>query len=210
MSRVNATLLCLLIPTAALAQPPEPSGQATCERAARDAPYHIAWNLSSTPRSYYWVQQFIAETQSWHSLGKPVTTPYAIGDAALDEGSLYRVYACNDLAATQECIGTTICWAPLRPRSTDQIPAAMPDGHGQTMVVAKDTDLETQTQQYNVYRLVQLAGNIDLRSMPPMTPPPERHPDPSTDSGLTPDDLIHLGVYENYEALRELAMKAKE
>jgi len=209
MRKITCLLGCLALSTTAIAQPPQLSGQATCDHVGQDGGYHVAWNLSSTPRSYYWVQQYIPAMQSWRRLGNPVTTPYATSEAAVDQGSFYRVYACNDLDGTQECTSTTLCWVPVRPRSADQIPASMPDGHGQQMVVAKETDLETQTQQYNVYRLVQIVNGIDLRTMPPMTPPKERSPDPSTESGLTPDDLIHLGVYENYEALRALAIKPK-
>jgi hypothetical protein len=210
MMKPASMILSLLVANMALAQPPESSGQASCSQIDKEGRYHVAWNLSSSPRTYYWVQRFVPDAQTWRSLWKPVTASYASSETAVDGGSLYRVYACNDSAGTQDCTSTTVCWVPVRPRSIDDIPATMPDGHGQTMTVAKNTDLETQTQQYNVYRVVQIAGNIDLSLMPPMTPPRERDPDPSTDSGLTPDELIHLGVYENYEALRTLALEQKK
>jgi len=210
MTKRAMMILCLLVGNIAVAQPPESSGQATCNQIDKEGRYHVAWNLSASPRTYYWVQRLIVDGQAWRSLWKPVTTPYATSETAVDGGSLYRAYACNDIAGTQDCISTTVCWVPVRPRNVDDIPASMPDGHGQTMTVAKNADLETQTQQYNVYRLVQIAGSIDLHTMPPMTPPRERNPDPSTDSGLTSDDLIHLGVYENYEALRALALEPQK
>jgi hypothetical protein len=156
------------------------------------------------------VQQYDAEGAAWRSLGKPSTQAWATSETAVAAGFLYRVQACNDLGATDDCIGTTLIWAPLHPRSVDEIPAEMRDAHGVRMTISKEADLAMQTAQYNVYSFVQIAERIDLATMPAMTPPPDRRPDPSTDSGLTPDDLIHAGVYENYESLRTLAAPAIE
>jgi len=203
-------ILCTLLAAPAMAEPPEASGQAACDRAVRDGACHIAWNLSATPRAYYWVQQYDSERTEWRSLGEPSTQAWTTSKAAVAGGHLYRVHACNDFEATDDCIGTTLIWAPLHPRSVDEIPAEMVDAHGVTMTVSKNADLALQTAQYNVYSLVQVVQRIDLTTMPAMTPPAERRPDPSTDSGLTPDDLIHVGVYDNYEGLRAIAARRAE
>jgi hypothetical protein len=200
-------IVCALLAGPAMADPPEASGQAACDRGAGDGACHIAWNLSATPRAYYRVQQYDAERADWRSLGETSTQAWATSRSTVDGGYLYRVQACNDLEATEDCIGTTLTWAPLHPRSVDEIPAEMVDAHGVAMSVSKNADLAVQTAQYNVYRLVELVQRIDLARMPAMTPPVERRPDPNMDSGLTPDDLIHIGVYDNYEGLRAIAAR---
>jgi hypothetical protein len=209
MKKLLSMALCTLIAAPAMAGPPETSGHAVCDRSVQSA-CHIAWNLSATPRAYYWVQQYDGERGAWQSVGDPATQAWATSDESAAAGFLYRVQACNDLDATEDCIGTTLCWAPLRPSSVWEIPAEMHDADGDVMSISKESDLLTQTAQFNVYSLVQLIDGVDLSTMPAMTPPVERHPDPSTDSGLSADDLIHSGVYENYESLRALDLRRAE
>jgi hypothetical protein len=203
-------ILCMLLAAPAMAEPPPASGQAACDRAVRNGTCKIAWNMTATPRGYYWIQQYDTERAGWRTIGEPSTQAWATSKAAVPAGFLYRVQACNDLEGTDDCIGTTLLWAPLHPRSVDEIPAELRDANGIRMTISKDADLAMQTAQYNVYSLVQVAQRIDLATMPAMTPPPERYPDPSTDSGLSADDLIHAGVYENYESLRALAGRTVE
>ena len=101
MTKRAMMILCLLVANMAVAQPPESSGQATCNQIDKEGRYHVAWNLSASPRTYYWVQRLIVDGQAWRSLWKPVTAPYATSETAVDGGSLYRAYACNDIAGTQ-------------------------------------------------------------------------------------------------------------
>lgn len=187
-----------------LTETPGVSGQATCERTDPAGLCRIAWDFSGSPRTFYWVQQFDTETESWKRIGEPAIEPYGASGETVPGGFLYRVLAGNDQNATEECASSSVCWAPVRPKGVDEIPERIPNGRGQQMIVSKNFGLDDQASQYNVYLLVQLLNRIDLSRMPPMTKPRALSSDPST-LDLTDDELINEGVYVNYEAQRAQA-----
>src|SRR5262245_18760815 len=84
MMKCCAMIPCLLVMSMAQAQPPASSGQASCNQIDKEGRYHVAWNLSSSPRSYYRVQRFVPDGQTWRNLWTPVTTPYGTSETGVD------------------------------------------------------------------------------------------------------------------------------
>lgn len=184
-------------------------GGAACDSNNESRSCKISWNLLETPRTYYRVQQWSKDYNIWRNVDNFVAnTALGTQPTSVDGGELYRVFACNDLDATRDCIGTTAFWAPSIPKTADEsakIPERMTyidkDGAHNTMLISKNGDFKSQVIQYNVYLVIQAFANADFRELPLMTEPPIISME--NRDILTLEDVIHINVYPNYNGLRE-------
>lgn len=190
-------------------------GIAACDPVIDANSCRITWKFPSGRDVSYWVEQFDPQ-ESWRRVEGPASTPQGASAHAVKGGFLYRVVACAN-SATDSCKSSTVQWAPIRPASVDAIPATVLDGHGGSFGVSKNLSYEEQRQQYNRYRLLVLLDRIkDFDAMPPMTVPvvdplgpwasEEQMLDALGNAKPTFDQIIHFGVYQDYETQRRAQM----
>jgi hypothetical protein len=202
-------LTAVLICQAGLAEPPLHSGVADCDRSGHGRACMLGWNFSEDPHPHYRVQRLTTRPQQWVNTEVMSGDPYATGDS-VEGGYLYRVAACDDRASTKNCSYSTVQWAIERP-TQEEIPDYLLDGDGVKMEISKSDDLLSQTDQYNVYRLIQLLDDVDdVHSLPPMTEPRVSNVDtPTLDDSVTDDDMIFASIYHNYEMRRKAGRSRK-
>ena len=185
------------------AQPPSRAGDVACKEGAEGCV--ITWNVTNTSKGFHQVQQFTAESNKWSDVGNVSTENYGEGNAPLSRGSLYRVKSCESAGSQSRCDYSNVHWALLKPEQADEIPEYIMDAQGQRLAVSKTGDLELQTDQYNVYRMIKAVEALQAagKELPPMSKPRYTSPAGITDDGtLTNDDIYHMSVYRVYETLR--------
>jgi hypothetical protein len=108
----SVLLLAASLTDPALAQV---AGGAACDSRTSGEPCRLSWNLTSTPRAFYWVQQLDPESGAWRSLDSPETATVVRGirSEPVAAGYLYRVFACNDRGGREDCVSSTVHWVPV-------------------------------------------------------------------------------------------------
>lgn len=209
-TRSFVTSLLVLVLVTALVDPAhgQVSGAATCDSAAPGDSCKLSWNLSQTPRAFYWAQQLDPDSGAWRNLEeRPTdTASRSARSEPVEGGYLYRVLACNDSARTTDCVGSTLIWAPVIPRgekAAESIPERVefsrPDGTLMRFRVDKNQSLLHQVVQFNVYQLARTLSRARIDELPEMTAPPAMSPN----SGEYTDiDVVHANVYAAYTAER--------
>lgn len=177
----------------------ETLGAAMCERNTAGGPCYSAWDFTNNPREFYWIERFVYEsgTEEWISIAGPYTGNKGKSDESMESGFLYRAVGCSDKNKSVECVGSTVYWAPVRPKSVDEIPDVVPTPEGDHHRF-KHLDALEQEIYYNLALLRKLTLSVDMLSMPPMTDLP------FTDLLKVPDDIwiedatIDYNVYIGY------------
>ncbi len=173
---------CLLASTLFAQAVAETVGTAACDRYVAGEQCRVTWDFARTPRAYYWVQRLDPETGRWGNLDASYTDVAfrSIRPQPVAAGHLYRVLACNDPPANQDCVSSTVLWAPVVPRNEEearQIPEIVtmtrPDGIVERFQVSKSMDTQFQALQYNVYLLARSLGRTRPQDLPEMTRPPD-------------------------------------
>jgi hypothetical protein len=165
----------------------------------------IQWDFSRSPRAHFQVEYLDENSLQWRATGRAYDALRTRSEP-VQPARLYRVRGCDDAAVKRNCTWSTVQWAIARP-ATEDIPDYLVDGNGVEMHIAKNAPENVRLAQYNVYRLVQLLDRVpDPSSLPPMTRP--RIADTSAD-GMSDDEEILLGVYENYTERRAQAQRSE-
>jgi hypothetical protein len=159
----------------------------------------IRWDLSATPRSAYAVQWLSPDTGRWEPVFKRrFWSPHEMA-GPVSTGKLYRVLGCDDRRMEQNCVSTTVFWAPVI-TDVDQIPDSVsvtaPDGTTEIAAISRDGDTYTRLMQFNVYMLANLLGRAPDAILPPMNAPAE----PGVPGDLAHD--VHHNVHTTYESAR--------
>jgi hypothetical protein len=178
------------------------SGEAACPILAGNDGCRMSWNLSATPRPYYRVQHFDSGRGSWKTRGPSYSDPYSTSDETINKGGLYRVAACDDKHASENCLYSTVYWVSFVLEPAD-IPSGVnlrnADGTKQRAQISLDAPLHSRLIQYNVYQMVNVANHLVSAGIPDMTKPV--HPVDTNDA--TVDHLINESVFDQYTKLQE-------
>lgn len=199
--------LFALVPIAG--QSDETLGTAMCRRAVPGASCSIAWDFTATPHASYWVEQFVYESSvelhsvegEWQSVAGPLAGHEGVTDEPVEGGFLYRVVGCNDKSGTIGCVGSTVFWAPVRPKNLDDIPDVVYTPGGYWVRDRKHSALE-QVIDYNAALIDKLIFTVDMKSKPVMTelPFPDLHDLPAGISleDVTLDCNVHVACPPNH------------
>jgi hypothetical protein len=145
-------------------------GRASCHRDTPGSDCAAAWDFSSMPRSFFFVErfEFDQEKSGWRRVEGPVEGEKGVSTSLVSGGYLYRVAGCDDKAGTIDCVGSTVFWAPARPFNLDDIPDVVrtPEGY---YLRDRHHSREFQIIDYNMALMSQLVETVDMGSMPPMT-----------------------------------------
>ncbi len=162
----------------------ESHGLASCKRPGAGQACLTAWDFSRAPREYYWIERFVHadNIDDWQTIAGPFSSERVISDSTVEGGYLYRVVGCNDESRATDCLGSTVYWAPLRPVNVESIPDRIDTPEGYYLRHRNLSELE-QVINYNRAILRKLVLEIDMTSMPPMTPLP------FDDLGVLPDGV---------------------
>jgi len=142
-----------------------------CKRPAAGEACLTAWDFTATPRAFHWVQRFVPNeigNYGWQPIAGPFAGVTGVTDESMEEGFLYRVVGCKDKTGSTDCVGSTVYWAPLRPKSIDEIPERIDTPHAYYKPRLGPGWLE-QVIAYNRAMLKKVVYSIDMSSMPPMT-----------------------------------------
>ena len=192
MSSKYYILLCIAIYASnALSNGPSP-GEIVCEMGRTDG-CQLVWDIKEHQKSGYQVERFDARLNAWTIEQNDVSASGML-DYPVVPGYLYRVLGC-DLdkrgGAQEDCVSSTVFWAPVIPESADQIPEFVYDASGESYLVFKDARLSTQILQYNIYLLFREIKHLDISAFPKMTEPPGR---PETIA-----EKVHDNVFIHYD-----------
>ena len=162
-------------------QSDEKLGAAMCKRAAPGESCSIAWDFTATPHASYWVERFVYELSvelhsvegEWQSVAGPLAGQEGVTDESVEGGFLYRVVGCNDKSGTIGCVGSTVFWAPIRPKNLDDIPDVVYTPEGNWLRDRESTALE-QVIDYNAALISKLASTVKMQLPPVMTELPFR------------------------------------
>ncbi len=165
---VAIALICSVIQTTAHAA--DQLGRASCYRMTPGGSCAAAWDYSSVPRSFYFVEKFEYDNEktSWERVEGPVSNAKGVSVKNVEGGYLYRVVGCADKTGTVNCAGSTVFWAPSRPVNLDDIPDEV---RGPTGYYLRDRghSRELQILLYNMALISKLIDTVDMSAMPAMT-----------------------------------------
>jgi hypothetical protein len=185
-----------------IANAAEVTGTATCDRSTPKV-CRISWTFPVENGALYSVEQFDEKAREWNRIYGPVSTPTSSTKDPVPEGSWYRALAC---VGEIVCTGSTVVWAPIHPKSVDEIPEVVSTSDGGRYHVTKQGNYEEQRQQYNAYKHVQMLGSVkDWSVMPPMTTPIVKDPISDSPPEWMDDDLIQSRVHKDYEGMMSTA-----
>ena len=205
MIKIVIAAIAAIAPGAEINTPDVAVATAECVPRYNGSGCSIRWDFTHSPRAYVQVEYLDEHSLQWRAVGQPYEALHTRSEP-VQAARLYRVRGCDDAAVKRNCATSTVQWAIARPATKD-IPDFLVDGNGVEMHVAKSAPEFVQIAQYNVYRLVQLLDRIpDLSKLPPMTRP--RVAD-ATPAGMSDDDQILLGIYENYTERRTRALRGE-
>lgn len=187
-------------------QADETFGTAMCKRTAPGESCSTAWDFTATPRTSYWVERFVYESSAveWQNVAGPFAGHEGSTDELVEGGFLYRVVGCNDKSKSIDCIGSTVFWAPQRPKNLDDIPDIVntPEGY---YLRDKEHSAEEQILDYNIALIRKLVTTVDMKSMPPMTELPFRDPRDlwGEDAIILEDATLSYNVYILYHPINQ-------
>lgn len=195
-----AASLPLLIAFTLSARADDIAGVAFCaaETAATQA-CRVAWRWTGSPPQHHTVQRFEPAARSWVIVEESAGSQTGQSAEPVEAGHLYRVRACADVQLDQSCMESTAIWAPVQPRSAEDIPEVVVTQRGRTLSVARGAPFETQVIQYNVYQLEVEIEGVDAADLPPMTAPGRRW----GAKGFRQNDNLTNNIYEVYSAARK-------
>ena len=167
---LSTLVICLLHTIPLTGAEVETSGAASCRRPSPGESCLTAWDFAAAPRAFFWVEKFVhaGNTDEWQSVAGPFSSEKGVSSSSVEGGYLYRVVGCNDKTKAIECTGSTVFWAPLRPKDVESIPDRIDTPEGYYLRHKRSSELE-QVIDYNRAILRKLVLEIDMMSMPPMT-----------------------------------------
>lgn len=178
------------------------AGSAYCVHDTVPRSCQATWKWDKAVGRYQQLQRFDLDAATWVTEQDLISSPSGTSQALTRPAHLYRVQACRDPEEPRTCESSTAFWSPKFPARVNDVPEFVVTGRGRILGVSKALPLETVTAQYNVYLMVTALEGVDMKVMPPMTPP-TKFVRFSDDASAWND--LEISVYEEYSGLQQIS-----